>query len=191
MTAPLSTRTIDGVELPAPGTYSLDPNHVTVGFVARHLVVAKVRGSFRSVAGTITVAEDPQLSTVDVTIDAASIDTGQSDRDKHLRSADFLDVANFPTLTFRGTRVQRRRADHFVVLGDLTIRGTTRPVELAVDFEGVARSPYGHDLFAITATTEIDREAFGLTWNQVLETGGVAVGKIIKIEITAEAVRQA
>jgi polyisoprenoid-binding protein YceI len=184
------TRTVDGRPAPQPGTFALDAAHTTVGFVARHLMVSKVRGSFGQVSGEITIGEDPLDSRVQARIAAASIDTGQSDRDHHLRAADFLDVERFPELTFASRRVLRR-GDDYVVVGDLTIREVTREVELAVEFEGLARNPWGKEVIAFTATTEIDREEFGITWNQALETGGVLVGKKVRIEISAEAVRQA
>jgi len=192
MTAPtLATRAFEGVTIPEAGTFELDPAHTTTGFVARHLMVSKVRGSFGKVTGALTIAGDPLASSVDVTIDAASIDTGVADRDTHLRSPDFLDVERWPTLTFRSTRVEHAGDSEFVVVGDLTIREVTREVRLAVEFEGVARNPWGKEVVGFTATTEIDREEFGITWNVALETGGVLVGKKVKIEIAAEAVRAA
>jgi polyisoprenoid-binding protein YceI len=183
-------RTVDGRSVPQPGTFAIDAAHTTVGFVARHLVVSKVRGSFGQMSGEITVGEDPLTSRVQARIAAASIDTGQPDRDNHLRGADFLDVERFPELTFASRRVLQRDGD-YVVVGDLTIRDLTREVELVVEFEGLARNPWGHEVIAFTATTEIDREEFGITWNQALETGGVLVGRKVRIEISAEAVRQA
>jgi polyisoprenoid-binding protein YceI len=155
------------------------------------MMVSKVRGEFTDASATITVAEDPMQSSVTATIQAASIDTKQADRDGHLRSPEFLDVETFPTLEYRSTAVKSRDGNEFVLLGDLTIKGVTRQVELEVEFEGVGRTPFGTDVFGFTATTEIDREDFGLTWNVALETGGVLVGKKIKIEIEGEAVRQA
>jgi polyisoprenoid-binding protein YceI len=191
MTAPtLATRTFEGATIPAAGTFDLDPAHTAVGFIARHLMVSKVRGSFGKAGGTLTIAEDPLASTVEVSIDAASIDTGVTDRDNHLRSADFLDVERYPSLIFRSTRVEHAGDNQFVVLGDLTIRDVTREVRLAVEFEGLARSPWGKEVVGFTATTEIDREEFGVTWNMALETGGVVVGKKVKIEISAEGIRQ-
>jgi polyisoprenoid-binding protein YceI len=186
-----STRTWNGVTIPAPGTFVLDPAHTRVGFVARHLMVSKVRGAFTKVSGEIVVGEDPTQSAVVAVIDAPSIDTGVADRDAHLRSADFLEVEAHPTLTFRSTGVIAGTGGEFRLAGELTVRGVTRPVELAVDFEGVARSPWGQEVIGFTAATEIDREDFGLTWNQALETGGVLVGRKVKIEISAEAIRQA
>ncbi|MEJ3742309.1 YceI family protein [Actinomycetes bacterium KLBMP 9797] len=189
MTAPV-TREFAGLTIPAPGTYELDVAHKRVGFVARHMMVSKVRGEFVDATATITVAEDPLQSAVTATIQAASISTGQADRDKHLVTGDFLDVEKYPTLEFRSTGVKSHSGNTFVLAGDLTIKDVTRPVELEVEFEGVGRSPFGTDIFGFTASTEIDREDFGLSWNVALETGGVLVGKKVKIEIEGEAVRQ-
>ncbi|MGW0216066.1 YceI family protein [Micromonospora chokoriensis] len=185
------TRDWDGLTIPTAGTYALDVAHKRVGFVARHMMVSKVRGEFNEATATITVAEDPLQSSVVATIQAASIDTTQADRDAHLRSPEFLDSDTFPTLEFRSTGVKSRSGNEFVLAGELTIKDVTRPVELAVEFEGVGRSPFGQDIFGFSASTEIDREEFGLTWNVALETGGVLVSRKIKIEIEGEAVRQA
>lgn len=185
------TRDWDGLTIPTAGTYALDVAHKRVGFVARHMMVSKVRGEFNEATATITVAEDPLQSSVAATIQAASIDTTQADRDAHLRSPEFLDSDKFPTLEFRSTGVKSRNGNEFVLAGELTIKDVTRPVELEVEFEGVGRSPFGQDIFGFSASTEIDREEFGLTWNVALETGGVLVSRKIKIEIEGEAVRQA
>lgn len=186
-----STRPWEGLTIPAAGTYLLDQAHRRVGFVARHMMVSKVRGQFADATATITVAENPLESAVTATIQAASINTGQADRDTHLRSGDFLEVEKYPTLEFRSTGVRSHSGNEFVLTGELTVKDVTRPVELFVEFEGVGRSPFGQDVFGFTATTEIDREDFGLTWNVALETGGVLVGKKVKIEIEGEAIRQA
>ncbi len=186
-----ATRTWDGLVIPAAGTYELDQAHKRVGFVARHMMVSKVRGEFADATATITVAEDPLASSVVATMQADSIITGQKDRDAHLRSGDFLEAEKYPALTFRSTRVKSHSGNEFVLEGELTIKDVTRPVELQVEFEGAGRSPYGFDVFGFSASTEIDREEFGLTWNVALETGGVMVGKKVKIEIEGEAIRQA
>ncbi|GGJ88539.1 polyisoprenoid-binding protein [Pilimelia anulata] len=185
-----TTRQWNGVTIPTAGTFALDPAHSRAGFVARHLMVSKVRGAFTQVSGTVTIAEEPAGSSVTADIPAASIDTGVADRDGHLRGADFLDAETYPELRFRSTGLRPTGGGEFVLAGELTIRDVTRPVELAVEFEGVARSPWGQEVIGFTATTEIDREDFGITWNQALETGGVLVGKQVKIEISAEAIRQ-
>jgi len=187
----LASRTYNGVEIPVPGTYVLDSDHQRVGFVARHLMVSKVRGHFAEATATITVAEDPAQSSVTATLQAASISTGQEQRDGHLRSADFLDVEKFPTLEYRSTGVKSIDGNEFVLTGELTIKDVTVPVDLEVELEGVGRSPYGQDVFGFSASAEIDREQFGITWNVALETGGVMVGKKVKLEIEGEAIRQA
>lgn len=184
-------RVVDGVTLPAAGTYVLDPTHTRVGFVARHLMVTKVRGSFREFEGAITVGADAGTSTAQATIQTASIDTGTADRDAHLVSGDFLEVEKYPTITFGNARVVSQRGARFTVVGDLTIKGTTREVTLDVELDGVAKDPWGNEKLAVTASTEIDREDFGMTWNVALETGGVLVSKKIRIEIEAQAARQA
>jgi len=186
-----TTRTWEKIEIPTPGTFTLDPAHTEVSAVARHLMVSKVRGTFGEVAGVVVIGEDPLESTVDVTIKAASIDTGHADRDGHLRSPDFLDAETYPELTFRGSRVVKHSGDEFVLAGDLTIRGVTKEVELDVQYAGVVTNPWGQQVVGFSASTELDREEFGMTWNAALETGGVLVGRKLKIEIEAEAVRQA
>lgn len=186
----MSTRTMNGVELPVAGTWNIDPSHSGVNFVVRHLMVGKTRGRFADWSGAITIAEDPAASTVEVTIQAASIDTKDAGRDGHLQSPDFLDVANFPTITFVSKSVSGA-GDEWKVLGDLTIHGVTREVELALDYEGSAKDPWGGSRVAFEGATEIDREEFGLTWNAALEAGGVLVGKKVKIEFEVEAVLQA
>jgi len=185
------SRVIDGVTFPAPGTYVLDPTHTRVGFVARHLMVTKVRGNFGEFTGSITVAEDPRDSTAEATLQTASIGTGTADRDAHLRSGDFLEAEKYPEITFRNARIQSQKGASFTVVGDLTIKDTTRPVTLDIEIDGVAKDPYGNEKLAVTASTEIDREEFGMTWNVALETGGVLVSKKVRIEIEAQAARQA
>jgi len=181
-----ATRVYEGVEIPAPGVFDLDVAHSVVGFSVRHLMVSKTRGRFGTFSGTVTIAEDPLQSSVEVTIDPTSITTGDVKRDEHLRGADFFDVAQFPELTFRSTRVLDHHGDRFRLEGDLTVHGVTRTVVLDAELEGVATSPWGTQAVGFSASTELDREAFGLTWNQSLETGGVLVGKTVKVEIEAE-----
>ncbi len=183
-------RVVDGRSLPAAGTYVIDPTHTRVGFVARHLMVTKVRGAFREYTGSITIGEDVASSTAEATIQIASVDTGTADRDAHLRSGDFFDAETYPTMTFGNAKVVSRDGDDLVVEGDLTIKDVTRPVSLEVELDGVANDPFGNTKLAITAKTEIDREDFGLTWNVALESGGVLVSKKITIEIEAQAVLQ-
>lgn len=185
-----ATRTWDGVEIPTAGTYAIDASHTEVGFVARHLMVTKVRGRFSEFEGDVIIAEDPLASSVAVTIQTASIDTRDESRDGHVRSADLLDVDQFPTMTFASRSVSHAGKDRFTVTGDLTVRGVTRPVELDLTLDGVVGDPWGGTRLAFSASTEIDREDFGITWNVALETGGVLVGKKIKIELEGQAVRQ-
>lgn len=176
--------------LPAPGTYSIDASHSHVGFAVKHFGLSKVKGEFTEFSGTVTIAEDPAASGVEVTIAAASFNSRDEGRDTHVRSADFLDVEQFPELSFRSTGV-RADGDDWVVTGDLTIHGTTRSVELETEFEGGLVDPYNLNRIAFSASTEIDRTDFGLTWNQALETGGLVVGRNVKITIEVEAVTPA
>jgi polyisoprenoid-binding protein YceI len=184
----VALRSFQDVVVPEAGTYQLDPAHSVVEFVVRHLGLAKVRGRFNEFRGTFRIAEDPTDSEIEATIDAASIDTRDANRDEHLRTADFLDAENHPTLTFRSTSVSRR-GDRWVVDGDLTVRGVTRPVRLDLEFEGSVLDPWGNVRIGGSATGEINREDFGLTWNQALETGGWLVGKQVRLELSAEAIR--
>jgi polyisoprenoid-binding protein YceI len=187
-TAP--TRTVEGKEIPPPGQWAIDPTHSQIQFMARHMMISRVRGRFREFSGTITIAEVPEKSSAEVTILAASIDTGDEQRDRHLRSPEFLYVEQFPTILFRSTSVHPLGDDHWEVLGDLTIRGVTRPVTLQVEFCGTATDPWGDVRAGFLASTEINREEFDVSWNQVLETGGFVVGKGVKIEADVEAVLQ-
>jgi len=187
-----STRQYRGTAVPAPGTYDLDKAHTNVEFIARHLMITKVRGRFAEFSGVVQIAEVPEESSVTVTIDAASVNTSQEQRDAHLRGADFLDVEKYPTLSFASTKVELDGDDHWKVTGDLTVMGITRPVVLDVEFDGANTTPWGTQAVAFSASTEIDREEWGLTYNQALETGGVVVGKKVRIELNVEAVlRQA
>ena len=171
--------------------WEIDSSHSSVHFSVRHLVIAKVRGTFARWSGTVQVPDgDFSKGTISVTIDASSINTGVDQRDAHLKSADFFDVAQFPELTFVGKRVQPRSGNEIDVVGDLTIRGITREVVLHVEQHGQAKDPWGNLRAAFTAKTSIDRKDFGLTYNQVLETGGVMVGDRVEIEAEIEAVKQ-
>ena len=190
MTDTSTARTVDGVELPAAGHWAIDASHSSVEASVRHLGLSKVRGAFRSFTGGIDVAERPEDSSVQVSIDAGSVDTREAARDEHLRSPDFLDVAAHPTIDFRSTRVTGK-GSRWEVEGDLTLRGTTRPVTLDVRFEGLESDPWGGSRAAFSARTELDREAFGLTWNQVLESGGLLVGKKVRIDLEVEVIRAA
>jgi polyisoprenoid-binding protein YceI len=173
--------------------WTLDPTHTQVEFSVKHMMFTKVRGRFAGVEGTVRLdAENPTTSSVEVEIDAASIDTRVADRDRHLRSADFLDVENHPLITFRSRSVEGSLSEPgaaFSVHGDLTIRGVTREVTLAATFEGTGTDPWGGTRSGFSAKAKIDRRDFGLTWNQALETGGVLVGHDVTIELQLQVVR--
>jgi polyisoprenoid-binding protein YceI len=186
-TATHTTRTIDGHEIPVAGSYALDASHSDVGFSVRHLMVSKTKGRFSDVSGTVVIGEDPVDSSVEVTIGVASIDTRDATRDGHLLSPDFFDAEQHPTITYRSTKVTPAGGNRWTVEGDLSVHGVTRPVALEVTFEGAAKDPWGGERLGFTAKAEVDREDFGLTWNQALETGGVLVGKKIRIELNVEA----
>lgn len=172
--------------------WELDPAHTTVEFSAKHMMITTVKGRFSEVTGTIEADEArPDRSSAEASIDTASIDTRNEQRDTHLRSADFLDVENNPVITFRSKRVHGaagKAGDKFEVTGDLTIRGTTREITLDATYEGKIRDLEGKERAGFSATTSIDRRDFGLVWNQALETGGLLVGNEITISIEAEAV---
>lgn len=174
-------------------TWQIDPTHSAVEFAVKHMMFTTVRGRFKDVKGTIEVDEqNPDRSTVNVEIAAASIDTGVPDRDAHLRSADFLDVENHPTITFRSKRVEgamKKEGDRFKVIGDLTIRGKSLEVTLESTYTGTGKDPWGNIKGAAEATAKIDRRDWGLMWNQALETGGILVANEVRIEVQVQAVK--
>ncbi len=173
------------------GTWAIDPSHTRIGFAAKHAMVATVRGSFTTFEGTLVLdGDNPAASSATVSIDAASINSGSDDRDNHVRSADFLDVENFPALTFTSREVRVDGGD-FVLVGDLTIKDVTRPVEIAVETEGIVSDPFGSTRAGFSGTTTISRKDFGLTWNVALEAGGVLVSDKVKITLDVSAVKQA
>jgi polyisoprenoid-binding protein YceI len=184
------TRIVDGQEVPAPGTWTVDPGHTEVAFVGRHFMMTRVRGRFTGVEGAIVVAADPRHSTVEVTIDMASVESGSAARDEHLRSEDHFDVDRHPTATFRSTAVDWTGPTASVA-GELTIVGVTRPVTLDVELLGAVADPWGGERAVFSARAEVNREDWGLTWNQALEAGGILVSKTIRIEIELEALRAA
>ena len=172
------------------GTWDVDPSHSTVGFTVRHLGFSKVRGGFSSYEGTVTVGEDLASSKADVTIQAESFFSGDDGRDEHVRSADFLDVESFPTLTFVTTGIEHTGGNEYALHGDLTIRGVTKPVVLETEFLGEDTDPFGNLKAGFEATTEIERDDFGLTWNAALESGGVLVGKKVAINLEVQLTKQ-
>lgn len=176
-------------EVSSKTTWKLDPTHTLVEFSAKHLMITTVKGRITDIEGTIyTDEKDPKNSTVEATLKAASLDTRTDQRDQHLRSADFLDVEKFPEIKFRSTRVEGD-GESFKLTGDLTIRDVTNPITLDVEFGGRTRDPWGGERVGFSATGKIDRRDFGLTWNQALELGGVAVGNDIKISLEVEALK--
>ena len=172
------------------GTYTIDPTHSRIGFVARHAMVTKVRGSFNEFAGTGTFdADNPANSHLQLTIQAASIDTRNADRDGHLRSNDFFDMEAYPEITFVSTAVEQAGDDEFKVTGDLTIKGVTKPVTIDFEYTGTAVDPYGNHRIGIEGTTTVNRKDWGITWNTALETGGVLVGEKVTLEFEVSAIR--
>ena len=180
------SETTNTTTIPA-GTWTLDTAHSSVSFSVRHMMVSKVRGRFSEYTADIVTAEDPLQSKVNATIQVASIDTGQEMRDNHLRSADFFDAASFPSIEFVSNRIEPD-GDDYLIHGDLTIRGVTRPVVLTAEYAGTVPNMKGGLSAGFSARTKINREDFGLTWNVALESGGVMVGKDVRIAIDLEVV---
>ena len=173
------------------GTYSIDPTHSRIGFVARHAMVTKVRGSFNEFAGTGQLdAANPANSSLQVTIQAASIDTRNADRDGHLRSNDFFDMENHPLITFVSTSVALA-GDEFSVTGDLTIKGVTKPVTVVFEYTGTAVDPFGNTRLGLEGSTTVNRKDWGITWNAALDAGGVLVGEKVTLEFEVSAIRNA
>jgi polyisoprenoid-binding protein YceI len=185
-----AVREINGVELPQTGDWVIDPAHSSIEAVARHMVVTKVRGHFEEFSGALHIDEDPTKSWAEASIKAASINTNAPDRDAHLRSPDFLNADEYPELTFKSTRLAHKSGRRFEVVGDLTIRGETHPVTLDVEFGGVVTDPFGQVKALFSASTKLEREKWGVNWNQALEAGGVLVSKTLDIEIEVQATLQ-
>jgi polyisoprenoid-binding protein YceI len=173
------------------GTWTLDPTHTSVELSVRHMMVATVRGRVQAKAGTLDIdsSGDPERSHVEVEMDAASIDTGNEDRDNHLRSGDFLNVEQFPTMRFRSTRVDDRGDGTLLVRGNLTVRDVTRAISLETEVGGVVQDPWGNARIGFSATASIDRTEFGLRWNAAIEGGGLVVGDKVKLVIDAEFIK--
>lgn len=184
----MSTTTNPALAALTAGTWNVDASHSQVGFVARHLMVAKTRGTFQDYTGTITIGENPLDSKVEAVVQVASIDTKDDGRDGHLKSADFFDAENFPTLSLVSTGIEPRGAD-YVLHTNLTIKGITKSVDFDLEFEGVQTDPWGNTKAGFTAEAEVNRKDFGLEWNVALETGGVLVGEKVKIVLEIEALK--
>jgi polyisoprenoid-binding protein YceI len=171
-----------------PGTWTVDASHSTIGFVVRHLVVAKTRGRFGTFEGTITIAEKPLESTVVASADTASVNTNDDTRDNHLRTSDFFEAETYPKLTFVSTSIEPD-GDDYKLNGDLTIKGVTKPVSFDLEFEGVVTDPWGNTKAGFTAETEVNRKDWGLDYNAVLEAGGVLIGEKVKLTLEIEALK--
>jgi polyisoprenoid-binding protein YceI len=169
------------------GTWTIDPTHTEVAFTVRHLM-SKVRGTFKNFEGSVVIGEDLLSSSAEATIDLSSVDTGTQQRDDHLRSSDFFDAATRPTMTFRSTRL-RTDGDSFVAVGDLTVKGVTREVELAVELLGVGTDAYGNERIGLEATGVISRKDFGIDFNVPLDGGKLLIGDTVTISLTVQAVR--
>ena len=172
------------------GTYVPDESHSRIGFVARHAMVTKVRGHFTEYTGSgYFDAEHPENSTLELTIQAESIDTGNADRDAHLRSNDFFDMENHTSIEFRSTKVEKVQEDVYRVTGDLTVRGTSKPVEIDFEYTGAAVDPFGNTRIGLEGRTTVNRKDFGLTWNAALDTGGVLVSEKVTLEFDVSAIK--
>ena len=175
------------VQIPT-GTWSIDPTHTRVGFVARHMMVTKVRGSFADFTADVTIADDPFESSLSAEVQMASIDTGNGDRDGHLRTNDFFDVDTYPTMSLRSTGFESDGSE-FKMHADLTIKGVTRPVVFDLEFDGVGQDPWGGTRAGFSASTTINRTDFGVEFNAPLETGGVLVGEKVQVELDVQLVK--
>ncbi|MET7360738.1 YceI family protein [Streptomyces sp. NPDC005562] len=172
------------------GDYTIDPAHSTIGFIARHAMVTNVKGSFLDFTGTLHLdGTDPSRSTATLDVTMQSIDTGNADRDGHLKSADFFKTDEFPEMTFRSTRTEALGGDDYRVTGDLTILGTTKPLSIDLEFNGSAKDPFGNERVGFEGKAEILRSEWGLTWNAALETGGVLVSDKIKLNFDISAIK--
>ena len=183
------TRTVDGHSVPAAGRYQIDAAHSGLELVARHLVVSKVRARFTNWQADLEIADDPTESRLDVSIDVSSFSSGDTNRDVHVTGPDFFDADSFPTATFRSTSIVSTGSDTWSVTGDLTVREVTLPTTLHVTFGGAVTDPFGNTKVLFAAEGEIDREAFGVTWNAPLEAGGVLIGRKVRLELEVQATR--
>jgi polyisoprenoid-binding protein YceI len=170
-------------------TWQIDNAHTHVGFSVKHMMVTTVRGQFKAYRGTVKLdAEDFARSSFEGEIDVASVDTGNADRDNHLRTGDFFDAQSYPKITFKSTRIEPKDDGEYVVHGNITIRGVTRPIALDVEYLGTSKNPYGKTVAGLSVRGSLNRKDFGVNFNAVLETGGVAVGEKVKLEVDVEAV---
>lgn len=186
-----SNQTLTGPATETASAWAIDPSHSSAEFAVKHLMISTVTGRFKGLQGDLHLdPAKPEAARVEATIDVATVHTGDEKRDAHLRSADFFHAEQHPAMTFRSKRVAANGPERAVVVGDLTIRGTTLEVPLTVTFEGRAKDPWGNERVAFTGETVLDRKAFGLGWNQVLEAGGVLVGDQVRVTLRIQAVRR-
>ncbi|MEV5278902.1 YceI family protein [Streptomyces sp. NPDC051994] len=187
-----STIEVDPALAALSGTYTIDPSHSSIGFTVRHAMVTNVRGSFADHEGVLTLdGANPAASAASIDVRIASVDTGIADRDDHLRSADFFDAEQFPLMSFRSTEAQELGGDKYRMVGDLTIKGVTRPLAIDLEFNGTATDPYGNQRIGFEGSAEILRSDWGLTWNAALETGGVVVSDKVKLTFDISAIKAA
>jgi polyisoprenoid-binding protein YceI len=191
VTATPGARVVNGRQVPEAGSWEIDPSHQSFEFIARHLM-AKVRGRFPGAAGVATIAEVPEESSLEIEIDASTVDTKDPTRDAHMKSPDFFDVEKYPTITFRSTAIRPGDGENqWKVDGDFTVRGVTRPITVDVEFLGAAIDPWGNQRIGFSGVVpEVNREDFGLTWNAALETGGFLLATTVRLELEAELIRK-
>jgi polyisoprenoid-binding protein YceI len=192
MTAGTRLTTEMPVQPGTQSTWTIDPAHSSIEFAVRHMMFTKIRGRFKEFSGTISCLDEsnPTKAKVEATIDVASIDTGDANRDAHLRSAEFLDVEHYPSITFTSKRIDKKAEDQFNMVGDLTIRGITREITLDTTYNGRGTNPWGKEVAGFSASSTLNRRDFGLTWNVALETGGMLVGDNLEVDIEVEAVKE-
>ncbi|ORT55308.1 YceI family protein [Streptomyces sp. CB03238] len=191
-TATAPTATVDPALAALTGTYTIDPAHSGIGFTARHAMVTNVRGASTEYEGTLELdGSDPAASGASIDVTIASIDTGSTDRDGHLRSADFFDAEQFPLMTFRSTSAEALGGTDYRITGDLTIKGVTKPITIDLEFNGAAKDPFGNERVGFEGKAELLRSEWGLTWNAALETGGVLVSDKIKLTFEISAIKNA
>ncbi|MEU6219147.1 YceI family protein [Streptomyces sp. NPDC047022] len=191
-TAGVSVATVNPELAALSGVYTVDPSHTTIGFVARHAMVTNVKGSFLDFEGSLHLdGADPAKSNASIDVTMDSIDTGSADRDGHLKSADFFKTEEHPKMSFRSTRTEALGGDNYRITGDLTILGTTKPLTIDLEFNGVAKDPFGNERAGFEGKAELLRSEWGLTWNAALETGGVLVSDKIKLVFDISAIKQA
>jgi polyisoprenoid-binding protein YceI len=190
MTEIARAQTCNGIAFPEAGTWVFDTGHSRMGFEGRHLMISRIRGAFMDFHGALHVGAGPEETTAELTIQAASLESGFADRDNHLRSADFFDVGTYPEIRVRIDGLRHIAGDTWAATADLTVRDITRPVSVAIEFFGMRLDPWGNRKLGFLASAEIDREEWGLTWNAVMEGGGLVAGKRVRLEIDVEAVLQ-